>query len=526
MEKLDTIRVKVVRILLLFLWAHIPAVLVHGWWADSDQTIAILGGVAILSAAATLATRFASPPRVGRMVLAVAMVLTAGGLVAIYAGHPWQKDVHIYFATVLALLSSTFCWRTLAVSTVTTVAYFVLMTAFAPQYLYGATGDFLEAGFEVVAFLVLSAGLFWVTQLVQGLFAQVQNEHEVAITEAQKAQEATAMAKEAANNAETAASEALNAKRESDELRAQQSEQEAQAAAEKQALLEDIASRFEGSVQRIVQDVATMTNNLKSTVSKLQTQAKNGIQSAENIARVTENTSDNVATVSGAAHELSGATSEISVQVDQTNRLTGDAITQAAGVSSRIAVLSERADEIGSVVALITEIAEQTNLLALNATIEAARAGEVGKGFAVVATEVKNLAGESAKAADGIHDKIGAVQSATKAAVDAMDEIHEMIKSVNMGATAIAAAVEEQDAATRDIAQSVGHASQGARSAADNAKAVETEARQSEQATMDALESLEQLENLTSALTEQTDTFLSQVRGGPSGVRQLHVVGA
>lgn len=511
MDNLSAIRTKVVKILLLFLWAHVPAVFVHGWWADSDNTLWVAGFVAAFSLVATLAIRILSPAA-GRMALALLMVLTVGALVSLYAHHPWQKDVHLYFATVIALLSSTFCWRTLAVATGTTMLYLLGMNFIAPFYLYGNEGNFLESAFEVLAFGVLSAGLFWVTHLVRGLFETVEKEHESALQEAARARDASAFAEQAARDAQAAAERADNARLEAESLREQQAQQEAAAAEEKRALLANLAQEFEHSVGQIVHEVVSMAGGMKSTAASLQGQARDGMQSAEKISWATEDASSNVEAVSGAATELSGSTSEIAQQVDRTNQLTNDAVAQAESVAERIRVLSERAQEIGSVVSLITEIAEQTNLLALNATIEAARAGEVGKGFAVVATEVKNLAGESARAADGIHERIGAVQDATDAAVDAINTINDVIRNINIGATAIAAAVEEQDAATRDIAESVRKASEGSRAAAENAKLVEGKARESESGAVTVLASIEQLEALANSLSSETDRFLAQVR--------------
>jgi methyl-accepting chemotaxis protein len=101
------------------------------------------------------------------------------------------------------------------------------------------------------------------------------------------------------------------------------------------------------------------------------------------------------------------------------------------------------------------DIARQTNLLALNATIEAARAGEAGKGFAVVASEVKNLANQTGKATEDISAQIAGMQTATGEAVEAIKAITETIGRIDQIAATIAAAVEEQSAATQEIARSV-----------------------------------------------------------------------
>jgi methyl-accepting chemotaxis protein len=121
------------------------------------------------------------------------------------------------------------------------------------------------------------------------------------------------------------------------------------------------------------------------------------------------------------------------------------------------------------VVRLIGEIAGQTNLLALNATIEAARAGEAGKGFAVVASEVKNLAGQTAKATEEIGRQIAEMQAATAQAVDAIRAIGATVDRTSDIATAIAAAVEEQGATTREIARSAAQVAEATDTVADHA---------------------------------------------------------
>ena len=161
-------------------------------------------------------------------------------------------------------------------------------------------------------------------------------------------------------------------------------------------------------------------------------------------------------TVAAAAEELHASIGEISGQVHRSNSTAGDAVSRMREARAVIDRLGSAAQEIGQVVQIIGSIAKQTNLLALNATIEAARAGEAGRGFAVVAGEVKNLANQSANSAKDITQKIGTIQETTRSSVQAIDDVAGAIEQMQDIAGSIAAAIEQQAAATSEIARSVG----------------------------------------------------------------------
>jgi methyl-accepting chemotaxis protein len=224
-----------------------------------------------------------------------------------------------------------------------------------------------------------------------------------------------------------------------------------------------------------------------------------------------QETSANVATVASAAEELSASIAEIGGQLDRAKDLAERGLSDATAASQEIAGLAESAQRIGDVVELIRSIADQTNLLALNATIEAARAGEAGKGFAVVASEVKTLATQTAKATEEIARQIGQVQSSTGGAVGAIRQITDRVRDINGATGAIAAAMQQQGAATAEISRNVSEAAQGTDAMARDLSTVADAAQRTTEAAHAVSDAAHSLDSVASRLEAEVERFLSRV---------------
>jgi methyl-accepting chemotaxis protein len=167
---------------------------------------------------------------------------------------------------------------------------------------------------------------------------------------------------------------------------------------------------------------------------------------------------------------------------------------------------------ISEVIKLITAVAEQTNLLALNATIEAARAGTAGKGFSVVAQEVKTLALQTAKATGDIGKQIAWMQTASQGSVAAIKAIGTTIHRISEITAALTSAIEEQSAATRQIAQNSTQAKERTSHVLDSITRVDRDASETGTASARVLASARSLAGDSSALKVKVDKFLATVR--------------
>jgi methyl-accepting chemotaxis protein len=251
---------------------------------------------------------------------------------------------------------------------------------------------------------------------------------------------------------------------------------------------------------------------MRSSAEALVTMAEQTSQQSTTVASAAAEASTNVSAVAAASEEMSNAIREINSQVMRSSEIADRAEQETKQTNEAIQGLATSGDKIGDVLKLISEIADHTNLLALNATIEAARAGEAGKGFAVVAAEVKDLASQTAKATKEIGEQIGSMQSEIRTSVGAISRIGGTIQEITTTAAAIAAAVEQQEGATKEIARSVEEAATGTGHVSSNIAEVNVIAQETGSAAAAVLKTAANVATQSGALEDSVSQFVRQIR--------------
>ncbi len=276
--------------------------------------------------------------------------------------------------------------------------------------------------------------------------------------------------------------------------------------------LDDLTRSFEARVGELVKGLSSSSADMEVTARSMSSTATGTNRQAGVVAEASEQTTTNVQMVASATEELTSSITEISRQVAQSAQISARAVDDARRTGDTAQSLASGAQKIGDVVTLIQNIAAQTNLLALNATIEAARAGEAGRGFAVVASEVKSLAGQTANATTEISEQVAAIQAASDQTVAAIRNVVDVISEIDQIGSAIAAAIEEQGSATREIARSVQQAAHGTQEVTSNISGVQQAAHETGAAATQVLGAAEQLSQQSKDLAGQVDRFLADVR--------------
>ena len=282
-------------------------------------------------------------------------------------------------------------------------------------------------------------------------------------------------------------------------------------AAQRQSKIAELIDIFRGSIKQSIDGVTQQIGEMRTaavSVTNIASEMTGYSTSAESASL---ESSQSVQSVAFGAEELANSINLINQQVSETAQIIESAATNAETTSDKIDGLSKSAQKIGDILSLITDIAEQTNVLALNATIEAARAGEAGRGFTVVASEVKVLAGQSAKAAGEIASQISEIQSSTGDAVGAIREISEIMGNIDRYTTTISEGMKEQHLATDTISQNAQLAASGAGTVEQAMSDVSTSVDKNTDAATQVMSAVREVSEQASDLQGKIDSFLTDV---------------
>jgi len=247
--------------------------------------------------------------------------------------------------------------------------------------------------------------------------------------------------------------------------------------------------------------LALASEELTRTAGELTSTAEKTSAQAASAAAASEELSVGMKSVSGSTIELTQSIKEITQSANLSANKANESQTKANHSNENMERLGHSSDEIGSFVKIISSIAQQTNLLALNATIEAARAGEAGRGFAVVANEVKELAKQSAKAAEEISSKINNIQNDTRGAISIIDDIAKSIDALSHSSSSISAAVEQQSATMGELSRIVSESNQAVENVSQSISFVSKSAVDSKIAAEQTLVASRDLYNLSENLS-------------------------
>lgn len=189
------------------------------------------------------------------------------------------------------------------------------------------------------------------------------------------------------------------------------------------------AERYTGDFKQLYDSMSRLKGQMSETLISIGEASNQVSAGSEDLANAAQGLAEGSTDQANAVQEIHATILDITATMEKSAEKAGDSYVKAQEyaneadesreeMNAMIAAMQRINDasmRIGNIISEIEDIASQTNLLSLNASIEAARAGESGRGFAVVADQIRELADQSAQAANDTRELIeGSIKEVTE----------------------------------------------------------------------------------------------------------------
>lgn len=262
-----------------------------------------------------------------------------------------------------------------------------------------------------------------------------------------------------------------------------------------------------GEISSNADGLSQAAGELRSLGQQMRKGSEDSASLAVEMVQASGRVNEQVMTVASATEELSASIREIASAAGSAEQVVDHAVKASNRSNDAIGRLTKRNEEIGSVLGTISSLARQTNLLALNAGIEASRAGAMGRSFMVVANEVKNLSRSTSLAADGIAEKICAMQADVSETVETVSEVVKLIQQINTHQQHITDSVSQQSMVVNQIAQRMGTAAHESDSIQQSLRGFQANMQTASAQTREMAHASEQLSQMSVALSGLVQRF-------------------
>jgi methyl-accepting chemotaxis protein len=239
----------------------------------------------------------------------------------------------------------------------------------------------------------------------------------------------------------------------------------------------------------------------------------------QSIAAAMADATQSLNTIAASVDEMSATVNEIAKGSAESKKITDEVVAAFDSILTAVEELGTRAKGVDEVTDQIRLISEQVSMLALNAKIEAARAGEAGKGFAVVAHEITDLAADTNRSTIEADEKLDWIKTTSMQLTSRVSGLAGLVKNSDEAISSIAAAVEEQNVTTLEIARSINEVSgqisqvndsvnQGAQVASEIAQDI----TKVQEGTVKVQDNSDTLNENASALSQLAERFLALMK--------------